>query len=77
MSDSHAFVYDPAFVPIPNAIPMDAQRRRKEVRDLIQKKGGIVICILRPEVRQDWLLELAALPVVNLVRGNAKPGAGS
>lgn len=77
VSDFHAFVYDPAFVTIPNSMPMDAQRRREEVRDLIHKKGGIVVCILRPEARLDWLLDLAAPAVAALVKVHTKNGAGS
>jgi len=44
---------------------------------LIHRKGGIVICILRPEARNDWLLNFASPAVSTLERVKLRDGAGS
>lgn len=50
VSDFHALVYDPdSFRADSNYSTADLQRRQAEVRDLILRKGGIVIYLLRPD----------------------------
>jgi hypothetical protein len=52
ISDFDAFVFDPnGFVESGGLDLGHFLRRRKELRDLIVLKGGIVICLLRPELR--------------------------
>jgi len=78
ISDFHALVYDSAGpVSDANYSNLDVQRRQAEVRDLINRKGGIVLFILRPEAAKDWLLDLAAPDIANFVRGNVREGTGS
>jgi len=77
ISDYHAFVYDPAGLHIGGVTAVDADRRKSEVRDLLSKKGGIVLAFLRPETVQDWLLDAASTTISNLVRMTVRPGAGS
>jgi hypothetical protein len=47
VSDFHALLIDPKKIAGPPRAEIFL-RRRGEVQDLIQKKGGIVICLLRP-----------------------------
>ena len=50
ISDYDAFVFDPfaqANLHIPHFV---FQRRQNEIRDLVNRKGGVVICLLRPKV---------------------------
>jgi len=47
ISDFHAFIYDPAGLHSDNISAVAFKRRQAEIRDLIHRKGGIVVCILR------------------------------
>jgi len=77
-SDFHAFVYDSAGLRSDrNYSSQDIQRRQMELRDLMHRKGGIVVCILRPEASADTLLDLAASNITNFVRGTTREGYGS
>jgi hypothetical protein len=52
ISDFDAFAFDPSGMLESNGLTVDSfLRRRQELRDLIHLKGGIVVCLLRPEVR--------------------------
>lgn len=77
VSDFHAFVYDPAVLSTPGLSSLDIHRRQSEIRDLLRKKGGIVICVLRPEAGSDWMFDLAAPTIATLVRGAVRQGTGS
>lgn len=81
VSDYDAFIYDPAGLSSDGITASNLQRRQGEIRDLISRKGGVVVCILRPE-EPDALsryapLALAAQLIVNLVRGSIRYGEGS
>lgn len=55
MSDFDAFVFDP-HVLRGKSIEHDVLLRRKaEVRDLVQRKGGLLVCILRPPCQMQTL----------------------
>jgi hypothetical protein len=62
ISDFHAFVFDP------NGLHADSmgievlQRRRSELQDLLRKKGGIIICLLRPNT---FKLNIAGFGVID------------
>jgi hypothetical protein len=77
ISDFHAFLYNPAKLHVPGVSSTDFQRRQAEIRDLVLKKGGIVVCVLRPEVNSDPLLDLVAPKVGLLARSAVKQGTGS
>jgi hypothetical protein len=77
VSDFDAFIYDSAALSAAGPSQQDARRRQAEVRDLIGSKGGIVVCILRPEAGNDWLLDRAAPDIANFVRSTIRQGAGS
>lgn len=78
VSDFHALVYDSAGLKSDgNYSSQDVQRRQAEVRDLLHRKGGIVVYILRPEAGQEWLLDHAAHNLANFVRATVREGAGS
>ena len=78
ISDFHAFIYDPAGgLMTPGTSSLDTQRRQAEIRDLIHKKGGIVVCILRPDLATDWALDSAAPNIAGFVRNVIRRGAGS
>jgi hypothetical protein len=87
ISDVHAFVIDPKRLTAPPAAET-FHRRKSELRDLIQKKGGIIICLLRPNNLQSAvqgvgpfnkysLLEQAGSQAYRLVSGYLESGAGS
>ena len=48
ISDFHAFVFDPDGLRADNVDLDTIQRRRSELQDLLKKKGGMIICLLRP-----------------------------
>ncbi len=87
ISDFDAFVIDPnilAGAPTPETF----QRRRGELQDLLEKKGGMIICVLRPNNLQGVvqgvgafnrysLLEQAASPAYRAVVAAVGSGAGS
>jgi hypothetical protein len=80
ISDFDAFIYDPGSFHSATLDQISMVRRQMEIRDLILKKGGIVICILRPDnpVSGGYLLLDATDPgVIALIRGYARLGAGS
>ena len=80
ISDFDAFIYDPGRLGPASLDQTNIGRRQGEVRDLIRKKGGIVVCVLKaddPAVGRYLLLESAEQNVTNLIRGTARLGAGS
>jgi hypothetical protein len=87
VSDFDAFVLDPfAQMSVATNRP-EFERRQREIRDLINRKSGVVICLLRPErmfgingfgnVSCYALLEQAALPAVNFLKTRVRDGEGS
>jgi hypothetical protein len=78
VSDFHALVYDPdSFRADSNYSTADVQRRQAEVRDLIHRKGGIVIYLLRPDANCLWLLDLMPSSLAGFLRTVLKPGTGT
>lgn len=77
ISDFHAFVYSPGEHGKPGVSSVDISRRQTEIRDLITKKGGIVILLLQPQADADVLLDLAAPQVGALIKTLVRSGAGS
>ena len=78
ISDYHAFLFDQEGQQSDsNYSNLDVQRHQEEVRDLIQKKGGIVVSLLRPASSQEWFLQLAAPEIARFIRTWIRQGAGS
>jgi hypothetical protein len=77
VSDFHAFVYSPGEHFQPGVSSLDVSRRQTEIRDLIQKKGGIIIVLMQPQANADVLLDLAAPQVGELIKTLVRNGAGS
>jgi hypothetical protein len=77
ISDFHAFVYSPGEHFQPGVSSLDAVRRQTEIRDLIQKKGGIVIVLMQPQAAADVLLDFAAPQVASLIKSLVRSGTGS
>lgn len=77
ISDYHALLYEPAALHFAGMSSLDADRRKREVRDLLSKKGGIVLTFLRPETGVDWLLGGDSSNISNLLRSTVRPGSGS
>jgi hypothetical protein len=86
VSDFDAFVIDP-FAQINLALGRpEFERRQREIRDLINRKSGIVICLLRPDrhvsvsvlgnISCYALLEQAASPAVSFVKTRVRDGEG-
>lgn len=84
VSDYDAFLIDP-FAQMNLGIDRATfERRQREIRDLVHRKGGIVICLLRPpasvlvqtlgDVGCYALLDLAAAVPVTLVKGRIRNG---
>src|ERR1700683_5362756 len=48
ISDFDAFIFDPAAFVGLNFATGFLSRRQAEIRELIELKGGIVVCVLRP-----------------------------
>jgi len=48
ISDFDAFVYDPVALQGLQISGTTYLRRQKELDDLIKKKGGVIVCMLRP-----------------------------
>jgi len=76
ISDYHAFVYNPSHLYV-GTNTNDLQRRTQEIVDLIKKKGGIVVSILRPETAGDPFVDSVLGNVGTLLRGSVRAGAGS
>ena len=77
VSDFHAFVYSPGEHSVTGVSSLDINRRQTEIRDLINKKGGIVIVLMQPQAAADVLLDLAAPQVGLLIKSLVRNGAGS
>jgi hypothetical protein len=77
ISDFHAFVYSPGEHFQPGVSSLDVSRRQAEIRDLIQKKGGIIIVLMQPQAAADTLLDLAAPQVAQLIKTLVRNGTGS
>jgi hypothetical protein len=86
ISDFDAFVFDPDGLHSDNMSTEIFIRRQVELQDLVQKKAGIVICILRPNAslsvpgvnaNRYTLLERIAPQIVSLVNSTVRPGQGS
>lgn len=77
-SDFHAFVYRPGeHLVTPGVSSLDIIRRQTELRDLLQKKGGIIILLMQPQAAADVLLDRAAPNVGQLMKSLVRDGAGS
>jgi hypothetical protein len=87
ISDYDAFILDPVALANHAFMPDILYRRRKELRDLVQVKGGIVICILRAEPLVNFgqagvtpaytLFDPAGHPQVTFLRAKLQLGLGS
>jgi hypothetical protein len=84
-SDFDALVLDPFSLVNPSAIGRpEFERRQREISDLINRKGGIVICLLRPDQRITVavlgnlscysLFEQATYPVTKFIEGRVRSG---
>lgn len=51
VSDYDAFVFDPFAQANLGLRRQDFDRRQREIRDLVSRNGGIVVCLLRPEAQ--------------------------
>jgi len=87
ISDFHAFVIDPNKLSVPPTAET-FRRRKNELQDVIQKKGGIIVSLLRPDnlrlavqgvgpFNRYSLLEQAGGQAYKLLRGYLESGAGS
>lgn len=86
VSNYDAFVFDPEAIRRLGNVPYAAlDRRRAEVRDLVLRKGGLVVSLLRPPMAVQLvpgggvvdgvaLLDLAAPPVAAAVRSSLRIG---
>jgi hypothetical protein len=77
ISDFHAFIYSPGEHFQPGVSSIDVNRRQTEIRDLLLKKGGIIIVLMEPTAAADVLLDLAAPKVAQLIKTLVRNGAGS
>ncbi len=88
ISDFDAFVFDPSF--LSNRLAMsNYARRQNEVSDLVIKKGGVIICLLRQPTAIGYadsrgrgadtfgILDQAAPNVLAFIRDVVRPGRGS
>jgi hypothetical protein len=48
ISDFDAFIFDPSALPHGSVTEVNYVRRQNEIRDLVVGKGGVAICLLRP-----------------------------
>lgn len=89
ISDFDAFVFDPNAVQGTQISHATALRRRKELAELINKKGGIIVCILRPSHQVSvaghagapkhnyHLLESVSEQIVKLITNASELGQGT
>jgi hypothetical protein len=88
ISDFDAFLFDPDGIPGDAMAPDALQRKSDELRDLVERKGGVIICLLRPNdwrvnvgqfgmVDKYWLLQAAARDPHSLITRHIKSGSGS
>jgi hypothetical protein len=87
ISDYDAFIFDPLAFGGHAFQGQVFHRRRKELSDLVQVKGGIIICILNPDQQVNFgiggitspynLLDTVAPQAMNLVRNSVQLGEGS
>jgi hypothetical protein len=88
ISDFDAFVFDPNLVQHEGASFDVLIRRQREISDLLHRKGGVVICLLRQPLhcgviissaQADTLtiLDLAANDAMNHIRPSLRVGSGS
>jgi len=88
ISDFDAFVFDPTQVRSCGT-NVNYNRRQNEIRDLLLRKGGVVVCLLRQNSQIGFpdsvgrqadlygVLEQAAPRVLPVIRGALRPGQGS
>jgi hypothetical protein len=84
ITDFDAFVCDLEGLSSDNPSPQSFARRQSELKDLLQRKGGIVVCYLRPDGTaasgvgtRYGLLQHAAPGPVSLVANTVRYGEGS
>jgi hypothetical protein len=88
ISDFDAFVFDPLALQQQGPIPNEAfTRRQHEIHDLISRKGGVVLCLLRPRAYIGFnqgggddaygLFGIAAPNPLVQIRGPLRAGSGS
>jgi hypothetical protein len=84
ISDFDAFIFDPTS--LGNQSLTAFERRQTELFDLVHKKGGLILSILRPNmavsvpgrsVRAYALLEQVAPAIMKMFYNSVQPGAGS
>lgn len=73
MSNFDAFVFDPHVLRVPGLDPQILLRRQAEIRDLVLRKGGLLLCILRPpcQMQTNSGARLDVLNLFDLVHGPA------
>jgi hypothetical protein len=87
ISDFDSFVFDPASLGGQQFRRETYERRRNELRELINQKNGVIVCILRPDLKMVVselggttpysLFDYAAPRSVGLVRTKIRAGEGS
>lgn len=88
ISDFDAFVFDPDGVMNQSLTSESLQRKSQELADLVHRKGGIIVCLMRPNdwqvnlagfglVHKYWLLEGLMPTRMRNILNNIKNGAGS
>jgi hypothetical protein len=84
VSDFDAFIFDPSVLQQGGVNPESFFRRQGEIRDLLVRKGGVVICLLRQANPLGFngldsysVLEAAGVEAIRQVRGALRAGWGS